>query len=737
MATDLITSRISAGLVGSVLFAGCTVLRIASQRTPADAPRVKQGKDLVAKPFHSAILALLLLAPLQLSGQNWSTFLEPSRAINWSNAGFTIPNYTVNCATQPSLLTGSGNDAHNTAQIQSALNSCDATHNVVNLPAGTYYVAGIQFGTQGFQVLRGAGANQTHIIATGESNYGFATLQAPDWTYNGDPSIQPGGSRACNWTAGYSQGTTSITLNACGTDPHSWIGKFVILDQANDYTASAPVGGISPADTGGVFMCDGSTPDCAYETSANAEGRTVGGILYSEEQLVQITAVSGTGPYTVTISPGIYATNVRSGQNPGLWYPGFVQNDGIENMSIDLTSAGGGNDGITFFSCYQCWAKGVALLNGDRNALLFYQSSHDVVRDSYFYGALSHASTSYNIEADESCDGLIENNIMQQVTTTFNMNGSTCGFVMDYNFSVGNVFGGGGVYAWGLYPNHATANNYNLVEGNIANNSHSDNASGPADFVTHYRNLLPGLQPGTSATTEPMMIMAISRNYNVIGNVMGTLGYHTAYQAIATSPTTFSGSENTSIYFLGNGSGGSCSLVPSTSTNCDPRTVSTLMRWGNYDTVNAATQWSSTEAAPAANTYVSANFTTSYFNTLAHTLPASLIYNSAPSWWPSGKAWPPIGPDVSTGNVGTCSGGTYAGWMATSSGQCAGGTLSTAWASHATSIPAMDCYLTTMSGPLDGSGSALSFNASSCYSAVTPGPPSSLSGVIIKGGTLN
>lgn len=157
------------------------------------------------------------------------------------------------------------------------------------------------------------------------------------------------------------------------------------------------------------------------------------------------------------------------------------------------------------------------------------------------------------------------------------------------------------------------------------------------------------------------------------------------------------------------------------------------MRWGNYDTVNAATRWNSTEASPAANAYVNANFTSSYFNTLSQILPASLYYTSAPSWWPSGKAWPPIGPDVSSGNVGTCS-GTYNGAQATSSSQCSGGGLSTAWASHVTSIPAQDCYLSVMGGPPDGSGGLLSFDANTCYngSAGTnpPAAPTGLAAIV-------
>jgi hypothetical protein len=43
---------------------------------------------------------------------------------------------------------------------------------------------------------------------------------------------------------------------------------------------------------------------------------------------------------------------------------------------------------------------------------------------------------------------------------------------------------------------------------------------------------------------------------------------------------------------------------------------------------------------------------------------------------------------------------------------------------HAYSIPAMDCFLSTMGGPADGTGSVLSFNASTCYTSAGGSPPS-------------
>ncbi len=262
---------------------------------------------------------------------------------------------------------------------------------------------------------------------------------------------------------------------------------------------------------------------------------------------------------------------------------------------------------------------------------------------------------------------------------------------------------------------HNAGNNFNLFEGNNFYGIWGDDAWGSAGQDTYFRNMLAGWQNGKTNSTFPILMRSYIRDINIIGNVLGQPGYSTQYQAIATSTSggTGAGSETTSIYSIGwAGTGATCSS--GFVTQCDPLSGTTLMRWGNYDTVTAGVRWNSTEAAAAANTYVNANFTTTYFNALTQTLPASLYYTSTPSWWTGGKNWPAVGPDVTTGNVGTCT-GTYAGSQAISSGQCTSGTLSTAWGSHTTSTPAQDCYLNTMHGPPDGTGSVLSFDANSCY----------------------
>jgi hypothetical protein len=669
------------------------------------------------------VLFSLTAFSLNASAQSWSTFLDPSRAIDWTSAGFSIPNYTANCATQPMLTAGSsGAAAANATAIENALASCDATHNVVNIPAGNYSVAGIRYGTQGHQVLRGAGPNTTTLTFTGGNgcaaglNEGLCMIDS-DGRYNGSAEVlPPSGSQQCSWTAGYTKGITTITLSSCGGAPP--VGGTIILDQAND-----------TSDTHGVYICDTNSGNCGYESSSggNNNGRFIGGVTHSQQQVTYATAVSslGGGSYTVTISPGVYFSNIRSGQSPGAWWPGTVKNDGVENLTIDGSAL---DSTIGMYDCYECWVKNVRSIKGGRNHVDLYQSAQDVIRDSYFYAAQSGGSDSYAIESEESSGFLVENNIFQQVTVP-TMYGQGSGSVIGYNFNIDGVYTSAPTFANGAYSNHNAGNEMNLFEGNNFLGIWGDDAWGASDQITYFRNMLNGAQSGKSNSTFPILNRAYTRVYNMIGNVLGQPGYHNQYQTYASSTTAGTGAaeENTSIYSLGwAGTGAVCSS--GSISTCDPLTFSTLMRWGNYDTVNAAVQWNTTEASPAAVTYVSENFTSAHFSTLAHTLPASLYYAAAPSWWPAGKPFPAVGPDVASGNLGTCS-GTYAGAQATASGQCTGGSVTTAWAGHASSIPAQDCYLNVMHGPPDGTGGMLSFDASQCYTTTTVAPPAAPTGL--------
>jgi hypothetical protein len=662
---------------------------------------------------------LFLLAAFSLSAypQAWSTFLDPSRAIDWTSAGFAIPTYGTNCATQPTLLTGSGNAAANRTAIQNALASCDATHNVVNISAGTFYVAGITFPAHGYQVLRGAGPNATTLISTGQAGCNGQSaglcMTSSNWTYNGSDNVQPpSGSNQCSWSAGYAKGSTALTLSSCGGVPP--LHKMLILDQAND-----------ASDNGGIYICDERTnASCNYDGTGAAVGRNIGGISHSQMQVTYITGVTslGGGSYSVTVSPGVYFNNIRSGQSPGAWWSDITQNNGIENMTIDGTADDFAT--VTMFDCYQCWVRNTRLLNGARASIILFQSGFSVIRDNYFYQAQGHEQVSYNIDPEIASGILVENNVFQQVTVPILFNAGS-GSVIAYNFAINDIAFTG--YTWPAFVSHNAGNSMNLWEGNNFPGLESDNAWGSSSTQTFFRNMLRGWELSRTNGSVPVILRSYSRAYNIIGNVLGQPSYHSRYQANATSTTAGVGgsTEDTSIYSLGwKGSDACGNGTPRSSPYCDPLTFSLLMRWGNYDTVTAGVKWDSTEAAPAAAAYTGANLGTSYFNALAHTLPSSLYLASKPSWWPSAKAWPAVGPDVSSGNLGICSGGTYAGAQATASGQCTGGTLTSAWAGHGNSIPAQDCYLNVMKGSPDGTGSVLNFDASLCSASSVTRPAS-------------
>lgn len=674
-------------------------------------------------------LGIVLLSTISF-GQVWSGILNPTRAINWNGTGFTIPNYSVPCATQPTLLAGSGQAAANTTAIQNALASCDSTHNVVNLPAGTYYVAGLKYGTQGKQVLRGAGASTTYLYFTGPigGNCGSVNLCMAN-QFPGDASSTsslpgPNGSEQCAWTAGYAQGTTSITLNNCGgnTPGPPPLNQMMILDQAND-----------ASDNSGAYLCDTTQALCTLkgQGSGNLSGRLINGVGYSQQQNVLVTGVSGSGagPYTVTIFPGVYFNNVRTGQNPGAWWNGFVQNDGLESLTVDYSLSTSNAYGLAMWNCYQCWVKNVRSMWGKRDHILVQQSMASVIRDSYFYQSQSHATVSYAIEPIGSSAILIENNIFQQVTSPYVSNQAS-GFVLGYNFGTDNTVNGS--YMQGSYAGHNGGSGMNLFEGNSFNGLFIDATWGSSNLGTYFRNMLPGWQSGFTNQTVSIDLDSYMRGYSVVGNVMGQPGYHTHYESYATSASggvNGGAASSLSIYMLGwtnNGGLGNCTSPPV----CDPLARSTLMRWGNYDTVNAAVRWDTAEAAPGAVPYINANFTPSYFSTLAQTLPPSLYLSGKPSWWRS-MPFPAIGPDISTGTLGICT-GAYAGAMVSSSSQCSGGGLSSAWANHAYAIPAQDCFLNVMGGRPDGTGGALNFDANACYTSQGGGPqaPQNLGNVV-------
>jgi hypothetical protein len=547
---------------------------------------------------------------------------------------------------------------------------------VVQLPAGTYHLSsGISFGAKSNITLRGAGADQTIIVFSGSGDpctgqNADVCMASSDINYVGGPS------NVANWTAGYSRGTTVLTLS---TAANLQVGSPLIVDQLDD-----------ASDPGTIYICETAAGGCASD-GPSGTARTNRGQI----QIVTVASCSpacpNSGSTQVTTAEKIYMPNWRSSQSPQAWWAtNPVSGDGVENMSLDHTAATGTLGGIMMFNCYACWVKGVRSISPGRSHVWLWTSSHVTIRDSYFYGTQNAAQTSYGIEPFPASDVLFENNIFQTVAAPQTINGACSGCVVAYNFSINQYYAPSSNWQQQSAFLHSVTDTL-LFEGNVGVGIYADVFHGTHHFVTLFRNRYDGFESNngntTSAHTNPVILNPFSRYFNIIGNVLGSTALpHTVYDV---SPGS-TANQDVAIYLDG---------VQSTSGSPDdPRVPATLMRWGNYDVVTGTVRFVSSEVPSGLPIY--ANPVPG-----SQTLPASFYLFAKPAWWPSGKAWPPIGPDVTGGNIANVGG-------------------------HANSIPAQDCYVNVMRGTVDGTGSVLTFNAARCYpNGPPPLPPTNVRAV--------
>jgi hypothetical protein len=718
------------------------------------------------------VLVLLSFSTSSLGSDLWTGIIDPSRAVDWTQAGFpgdTLPDATwMQCgATLTAAEFGGSSTAPASADpINLAIAACGANQ-YVSLGAGTFYLDSpltlSDFSAEKSNVvLRGQGADSTFLVYSGSSAGGgcfddVVNLEGDCQYVNGGEEnvcdLSGASTTSTVITGTYAQGATYVSLANCGTTTPAVgslanlkVGSILILDQLNETN-----------DTGTIWNCDNTDTANGPACAGNGSG---GGVREngpcndstcdrSEVQGFVVTAVSGS---TVQISPGLYVANWRTSQKPQATFAThIIQSVGIENLSIDTTAATGFVSTIGLVSCNGCWVSGVRSIDTNRSHIRFIYTTHSVMRDSYLYKNQTGATSSYGMEIAGGWNNLIENNITQQITDSDPSCTAPCaGNVLDYNFDVDNAYTAGNDYIVPPFFLHASGDAFNLWEGNIGPAFSGDNIHGTHHFETVYRNTLPGWQSQCTggaclAQTIPVTLPAGDRYMNIIGNVMGQAGYHTAYQCealtsnVACSDSYTVAGKDEMIYELNYVEG----TYPVTYTFCldptcaktggwDPEVSAYLMRWGNYDVVTGAarfcgnasdTGWSTTcgstsEVPTTIEPY--SNAVPSLGDTAAgqSPMPASFYFSSKPAFL-GATPFPAAGPEVTGGNLGNCSGGVYAGMAATATSQCTGGTLAPAWAGHSNANAAMTCYLSTMGGPADGTGDALSFNAASCYPSST------------------
>lgn len=544
--------------------------------------------------------------------------IPASRRIDWSFTGVPggIPIRTKICATFSPGASASS--------INSAIQSCsDSGGGVVYLNAGTYSINGINVYSSNV-TLRGAGADQTILQGCNPVNLGRGG------------NISSG----IAITGGASKGATSFTVaSTSGLAPNTMIE----MDRDND---------------------------------PNFVVSTIGGARHLR-QVNMITAVNGN---TVTVkNPLIWDFSTG---NPQVKFTfAFIQYSGVEDVKLDHS----GSSGCTNFFlqyCYACWVKGVYSYKPAGYHFTILGTLNGEFRDSFVSDAQTYGNNNGGLAVygspsyGSNSSWKIENNIFNRVFPGVELQNSSSGFYVGYNYAYGTMASASnGPATWMYDDNHGPHDMMNLWEGNVGELFGSDGYYGGSSHATALRNYFTGYNPVFGSTDDPVRLNRLSYYFNLVGNVLGSANESPKLYAETADGCT----GGPAIYRLGYPNIGNCSLTDVTGNTVsglsypDTKVASTLLRWGNYDYFNRSAQWSSSEipsgvAMPA-----------------DQAIPSSYYYPAKPGWWPSNIPWPPIGPDVNGGN-----------------GDSAG---------HVYKIPAQVCW---ESRNLLGGGS---FSASACYGA--------------------
>src|SRR3954447_5678214 len=515
---------------------------------------------------------------------------------------------------------------HPGEDIQAAIDACPPGE-VVQLAAGTFTVNNFLLVDKGI-TLRGAVDPVTNAPLTVLQKKNGAisgSYTAPDY----QPIIIVGPSRynnqtgsSTNLTSDAAAGTYSITLaSTAGLSP----GQFVILDE-DDYTNASfiplperdgsPTSAEILASDRVVFM-DHSPSDPGDDpfpdslTWFSRMGRPL-------NELKEIASINGN---TVTFTSPITTTYTVSKMAELLSVDDtFVKYAGVENLSLT-----GGSDGnVRFEDAAYSW-----MTNCDDTGWLGegvgVDSSYRVqVQGSYIHdGAWSEpGGGGYAIGLDwGSAEALFETKITLAANKMMVGRSAGAGTVVAYNYTDdGFILTDPSWQEVGINGSHMVGSHSWLFEGNQSFNYDSDNTHGNAIYMTVFRNDLTGDRTdfaNPEGNARAVGLMFGSWWQSIIGNVLGTPGQMTdwAYQ----SPGLGNQWGNDNIWEIGYDPG-------HWEQNADPKTVSTLIRGGNYDNITDSVHW---EDIPS------------------QTLPNSLYLSGKPAFFGS-YTWPWVDPTGST-----------------------------------------------------------------------------------------
>ncbi|HET7102975.1 MAG TPA: hypothetical protein VFI20_02710 [Terracidiphilus sp.] len=601
--------------------------------------------------IHTRISVLVFVFALGGYAQSWNSILNSSQAINWSNSGVGgIPARTTVCTNLTSSATVS--------QINSALSSCPSGQTVL-LGAGTYNINGT-ISVPSNVTLRGAGANQTILNATGGGGGAVVSLGS------GQPSYSP-----VTITGGATTGSTTITVSSASSIK---TGMYLVITETNSssYVSSA-----------------GSEGNCSWCDAGWSNGSLARG---------QIVAVMGVSGSNVTIAPGLYSAYTNS--PVAVPFNMSASYAGVENLQVYANNTGYGTN-FAMSACAYCWVKGVESNYTDGDHVEVYWGYRDEIRDNYFSNAFLHSPGTHDscIQIGlKTSASLIENNIVERAHQSVILEWGAAGNVISYNYTEGEFDSGATNVVIGGIDFHGAHPQFNLLEGNMLTSIYGDSVWGTSSHTTAFRNWVVGTNRICSPTgggrgtvscasgsghygfqaARAIQMSYLSTYNNFVGNVIGSAqmqsltGYGTLAQTVSVEyPATRSYDSSAYGWTFGygeasdDGTGSGC--AGGTSPCHRSGTSATDFIDGNFNNIGGAITWASGAS---------------------QTLPASFYLSGKPSWWASSIPYPATGPDV-TGGSGP------------------GG--------HSYGNPAYNCFVNVMHGTDGGGGGPYSFNANQCY----------------------
>ncbi len=650
--------------------------------------------------------------------QLWNGILTPPRAVDWRNSGpQTLPTgYTICQTIAP--YTGTA------ATINTALSTCGA-HTIVQLGTGTFTLSTGILLNQNNVLLNGNGANQTIISFTSAAASSCNGFSATICIFGGDSTFWIPGT-GITVTGGLTQGSTSITVDNASTIQ---VGKAIVINSCDTGKSGTNCAGTS-TDNGNVYNT-GDIYSTSGPTGASLSGADSGNGTPSRfsSEVHTVTNVVGT---TITLGEPIEHTTWIS---PQAWTFNPITGSGVTNIGVNIANNTSAIYGIGLFNGCNDVITGNAVINPQVSSYALTDACHILIES--FYADSAQSSDNFGVHLTQVSDSVIDNFDVQQNTVGLMCEGPCNGNVIAYGYftAMCNYLGLSQDCASDDVSQairfHSNGDDYNLIEGICGTAIDADGTHGTHLFNTYYRNCLPawescatspycGANNAKDFLTNSILLYALQGRYaNVLLNLMGTSGYHTSYNFT-------SGQVNTALILLG-------AQVSGNTPPPDSIVGSSTMFWGNWDVVHGATQWNASEVPTNIAVDPNALPSATCSQTNPNNCPASFYLSTKPSWWAATKPFPAMGQDVSSGNIGQCSGtlnvaGQFNGLLSLSNVQCGNhGFTPNALGGHANSIPAMDCALNIMGIPLDGTGPAATFNAATCFTSSSTAPIFSLS----------